>query len=78
MTDPGLWRISPAPYADVRRLASELGVSDVLAQVLVRRGLDDPAAARAFLHPEFRVHDPYLLAGMAEAAGTHRPGAQTL
>jgi single-stranded-DNA-specific exonuclease len=67
VTDPGLWRISPAPYADVRRLAAELGVSDVLAQVLVRRGLGDPAAARAFLHPDFQVHDPYLMAGMAEA-----------
>ena len=67
MTDPGLWRISPAPYADVRRLAAELGVSEVLAQVLVRRGLGDPAAARAFLDPEFRVHDPYLMAGMTEA-----------
>ncbi|HTX68862.1 MAG TPA: single-stranded-DNA-specific exonuclease RecJ [Thermoleophilia bacterium] len=67
MTDPGLWRISPAPYADVRRLSTELGVSEVLAQVLVRRGLADSAAARAFLHPEFRVHDPYLMAGMAEA-----------
>ena len=67
MTDPGSWRISPAPYADVRRLAAELGVTDVLAQVLVRRGLGEPAAARAFLHPEYRVHDPYLMAGMAEA-----------
>ena len=42
-------------------------MSDVLAQVLVRRGLGDPAAARAFLHPDFRVHDPYLMTGMAEA-----------
>ena len=67
MTDPGSWRIAPAPYADVRLLAEELGVSDVLAQVLVRRGLGDPAAARAFLHPDFRVHDPYLMSGMAEA-----------
>ena len=67
MTDPGTWRIAPAPYSDVRRLAADLGVSEVLAQVLVRRGLGDPAAARSFLHPEFRVHDPYLLAGMAEA-----------
>ena len=67
MTDPGTWRIPPAPYADVRRLAAELGVSEVLAQVLVRRGLAEPAAARSFLHPEFRVHDPYLMAGMAEA-----------
>jgi single-stranded-DNA-specific exonuclease len=67
VTDPGLWRISPAPYADIQRLAAELGVSDVLAQVLVRRGFGDPAAARSFLHPDFRVHDPYLMAGMAEA-----------
>ncbi len=42
-------------------------MSEVLAQVLVRRGLGDPAAARAFLHPDFRVHDPYLMSGMAEA-----------
>ncbi len=67
MTDPGSWRIAPAPFADVRRLAEELGVSDVLAQVLVRRGLGDPAAARAFLHPDFRVHDPYLMTGMSDA-----------
>ncbi len=67
MTDPGSWRIAPAPFADVMRLAEELGVSDVLAQVLVRRGLGDPAAARAFLHPDFRVHDPYLMTGMADA-----------
>ena len=39
----------------------------MLAQVLVRRGLGDPAAARSFLYPEFRVHDPYLMAGMSEA-----------
>ena len=59
--------MSPAPYSEVRRLAGELEVSEVLAQVLVRRGLGDPAAARAFLHPDFRVHDPYLMSGMAEA-----------
>jgi single-stranded-DNA-specific exonuclease len=67
LTDPGTWRIAPAPYADVRRLSAELGVSEVLAQILVRRGLADAAAARSFLSPEFRVHDPYLMAGMAEA-----------
>ena len=53
--------------AAVRRLAGELGCSEVLAQVLVRRGYSDPAAARAFLHPDFRVHDPYLMTGMAAA-----------
>jgi len=65
--DPGSWRIAPAPYSSVRALAVRLGVSEVLAQVLVRRGLADPAAAQAFLDPDFRVHDPYLMDGMAEA-----------
>ena len=67
MTDPGSWSIAPVSYADVRRLRDELGVSDVMAQVLARRGYTDPAAASAFLHPDYRVHDPYLMAGMAAA-----------
>ena len=41
-------------------------MSHVLAQVLVRRGLADPAAARAFLEPGER-HDPEAFAGMAQA-----------
>ena len=44
-------RLSLAPYefAAAQRLAAELGVSGVLAQVMVRRGLGEPDAARAFL-----------------------------
>jgi len=41
--------LRPYEYAAAHRLAAELGVSNVLAQVLVRRGMDEPAAARAFL-----------------------------
>jgi single-stranded-DNA-specific exonuclease len=41
--------LEPYEFAAARRLAGELGVSGVLAQVLVRRGLAEPAAARAFL-----------------------------
>ncbi len=67
MTDDVSWRIAPAPYADVRALAAELGVSEVLAQVLVRRGFRSGADARAFLHPDYRVHSPYLMPGMAAA-----------
>src|SRR5215216_3173529 len=39
--------VTPYDYAAAERLAAALGVSHVLAQVLVRRGLAD--AARAFL-----------------------------
>ncbi|HEY5143223.1 MAG TPA: DHH family phosphoesterase, partial [Solirubrobacteraceae bacterium] len=58
--------IAPAPVADLLRLERELSVSSAVAQVLVRRGLADPAAARAFLAAEDR-HDPSQFAGMAEA-----------
>ncbi len=49
--------IPPCAGADVARLERELGVSGPVAQVLVRRGFDEPARARAFLaaadeHPE--------------------------
>src|SRR5581483_6096408 len=50
-------------------LASALGVSELTAGVLVRRGYDDPAAARAFLAGERPPHDPFLLGDIALAGG---------
>jgi single-stranded-DNA-specific exonuclease len=47
-TSPRL-SIAPCDWDAVVALGRELGVSDVLAQVLVRRGHAGPAAARAFL-----------------------------
>ncbi len=41
--------VAPYDYAAAERLSAALGVSHVTAQVLVRRGFGDPAAARAFL-----------------------------
>jgi single-stranded-DNA-specific exonuclease len=41
--------VPPYDYAAAERLAGELGVSHVLAQVLVRRGFADPEAARGLL-----------------------------
>ncbi|MEZ5125638.1 MAG: single-stranded-DNA-specific exonuclease RecJ [Thermoleophilia bacterium] len=67
MTASANWTIPPAPYADVRALAQELSLSETLAQVLVRRGYADPDAARAFLEPDTRVHNPYRLLGMDAA-----------
>ena len=43
------FEIPACPEVDVRRLRGELGVSGLVAQVLVRRGLGDPGRARAFL-----------------------------
>jgi single-stranded-DNA-specific exonuclease len=47
-------------------LQRELGIGHVLAQVLVRRGLGDPADARAFLAAGER-HDPLRLSGIERA-----------
>jgi single-stranded-DNA-specific exonuclease len=54
-------------FAAARRLGAELGVSGVLAQVLVRRGLAEPAAARAFLEAADE-HPLDAFGGLAEAA----------
>jgi single-stranded-DNA-specific exonuclease len=50
------FEIAECPPEAVVRLREELGVSDVLAQTLVRRGLAEPAAARAFLAAEEEHH----------------------
>lgn len=59
--------VAPYDYAAAERLARELDVSHVVAQVLVRRGLDRPAAARAFLAAE-ESHPLDAFGGLREAA----------
>jgi single-stranded-DNA-specific exonuclease len=63
----GSWTLSPASHEVQAELASALGVSELTAGVLVRRGYDEPAAARAFLAGELPPHDPFLLGDMAVA-----------
>src|SRR4051812_37248145 len=58
--------IPPAPIAAVRALERKLGVSFALAQVLVRRGLEDEEAARAWLAASER-HDFGAFAGIDAA-----------
>lgn len=50
----------------VDRLARELDTSTALAQVLVRRGLSEPARAAAFLAAD-EQHSPQAFAGIGEA-----------
>jgi single-stranded-DNA-specific exonuclease len=59
--------IAPCSPEDAAALADALGISRVMAEVLVRRGLCDPDEARAFLELEGPLHDPMLLGAMAEA-----------
>src|ERR671925_1664907 len=63
----GTWTIRPCPHRKSSALAQELGVSEITASVLVRRGYGDPAEAKAFLAGEQPLHDPFLLGDMAAA-----------
>jgi single-stranded-DNA-specific exonuclease len=63
----GTWTLRPCPYEVQAELASTLGVSELTAGVLVRRGFSDPASAAAFLAGELPPHDPFLLGDMREA-----------
>jgi single-stranded-DNA-specific exonuclease len=50
------------------RLARELGVSTIVAGLLIARGYDDEASARQFLNPSLsQLHDPSLMLGMQSA-----------
>jgi single-stranded-DNA-specific exonuclease len=62
--------------AEVEALAAELGVSEVLASVLARRGHGDPAAARAFLEAALPEHDPFGLGDMREACQAIRAAVE--
>src|SRR5437762_219568 len=68
----GIWTIRPCPHRQASGLAKELGLSEITASVLVRRGYGDPEVARAFLAGEQRLHDPFLLGDMAQAVETIR------
>ena len=72
-------RCTRAPGRSVRartrcrpELASSLGISELTAGVLVRRGYDEPASARAFLAGEMPPHDPFLLGDMEAACARIR------
>ena len=64
----GTWTISPCPHRQAESLAQALGLSEITASVLVRRGYGDPETARAFLAGEQPLQDPFLLPAMDIAA----------
>src|SRR5271165_6018116 len=74
------FEIPACPIAEVERLERELGVSGPVAQVLVRRGLGEPAGARAFLAAQ-EEHPPGLFSGMNDAVGVilrHMDGGERI
>jgi single-stranded-DNA-specific exonuclease len=63
----GTWTMRPCPHREATLLARELGISEITASVLVRRGYGDPGAASAYLAGELPGHDPFLLGDMHAA-----------
>jgi single-stranded-DNA-specific exonuclease len=64
--EPFRLEIPACPVQDVERLQGELQISGALAQVLVRRGLREPEAARSFLLAA-EAHPASAFAGIAAA-----------
>jgi single-stranded-DNA-specific exonuclease len=68
MSSGTMWRFFEPDRAAVRRLAEESGLSPLVAQLLVQRGIGSAAAAQAFLQPRTQhLCDPFCLRGMQEA-----------
>ena len=61
------WYTSPLPYDTVRRLSRALGMSEVTAAVLARRGYTDAEDALRFLDSDGVLHDPFLFPQMQAA-----------
>jgi single-stranded-DNA-specific exonuclease len=66
----GPWQLEPCDRGDVAALAAGLGVDEVTASVLVRRGYGELAEARRFLEGALPGHDPFLLGDMRAAVQT--------
>jgi single-stranded-DNA-specific exonuclease len=61
------WTIEPLDIEKSAALSRELGLHEITASVLVRRGYADPDVARRFLDAELPGHDSFLLGDMAVA-----------
>src|SRR5216683_1276857 len=62
------WIVREPDTVRAAELANALGVSAIVAGLLVARGYHDSGAAEAFLNPALnQLHDPFLMRGMSEA-----------
>lgn len=63
----GTWTLAHCPPDAQADLVRALGISELTAAILVRRGHSDTAAAKRFLEGEQPPHDPFLLGDMEAA-----------
>ena len=63
-----IWRVKEQNKAAQDALSRSMNISNIAAQLLINRGIDDPEKARSFLtSPLSSTHDPYLLKDMDRA-----------
>jgi single-stranded-DNA-specific exonuclease len=68
-----IWRIKPSDTSIQNRIASELKVSNITAQLLANRGITDSKSAEDFMGCSLgSCHDPFLMKGMEKAIGRIR------
>ena len=67
------WEICSVDGDAVARLCRELNIPNIIARLLVLRGVTDPESAQRFLNPTLnQLHDPFLLADMKPAVARLR------
>src|SRR5437588_3678387 len=68
MHRPKRSNIAP-PHPQAQELAARLKTSPLLAQVLLNRGVADPADCAAFLRPSLKhLHEPFAIPNLRQAA----------
>jgi len=62
------WLVRETESARAAELGAQLGVSPIVADLLLARGYQDVESAKTFLNPSLtQLHDPFLMLGMPEA-----------
>ncbi|MCK0161293.1 single-stranded-DNA-specific exonuclease RecJ [Allomuricauda sp. F6463D] len=63
------WTIKPRPTKEnIDHLSKELGVDDLVAQLLIQRGITNYEEAKSFFRPELNhLHNPFLMKDMGLA-----------
>ena len=62
------WEISQVDGDAIARLGRELNIPNIIARLLILRGITDAESAQRFLHPALdQLHNPFLLADMKTA-----------
>lgn len=72
------WNVRRQDAEAAASLARVLGISPILAALLINRGYGEERAARSFLSPSYdQLHEPYLMLGMREAVARLKHAIET-